>query len=116
MAADGKARPTRTLTSAQPDKPVFSDSAEETADRALLAGAPVDHALGDQVAALTETPQEAEIDERMGLRGTKGRKPEPEDFAGVLSPEGNSGDVVGADISDSPFVFGEDGSTGGSRP
>ena len=60
MPADGKSRPTRTLTSAQPDKPVFRDAAEETADRAILAGAPVDHTLGNQVAALTETPQEAE--------------------------------------------------------
>lgn len=116
MATDGKARPTRTLTSAQPDKPVFADASEETADRAVLAGAPADHALGDQVAALTETPQEAEIDARMGLRGAKGHTPQPEDFAGLLSPEGNSGDVVGTDISDSPFVYGEDGSTGGTRP
>ena len=116
MPADGKSRPTRPLTSAQPDKPIFADAAEETADRALLAGAPVDHALGDRVAALTETPQEAEIDARMGLRGAGGHTPEPQDFAGVLSPEGNSGGVVGTDVTDSPFVYGEDGSTGGTRP
>ena len=116
MAADSKPRPTRPLTSAQPDKPVFPDAAEETADRAILAGAPVDHALGDRVAALTETPQEADIDERMGLRGAKGRPPEAQDFAGLLTPEGNSGDVFGSDVVGSPFVFGEDGSTGGTHP
>ena len=116
MATDGKARPTRTLTSAQPDKPIYSDAAEETADRAILAGASVDHTLGDRVAATTETPQEAAIDARMGLRGAKGHTPQAQDFAGVLSPEGNSGDVVGTDISDSPFVYGEDGSTGGTPP
>ena len=116
MPADGKSRPTRTLTSAQPDKPVFRDAAEETADRAILAGAPVDHTLGDRVAAITETPQEAEIDARMGLRGAKGHTPEPEDFDGLLTPEGNSGDVFGTDVVGSPFVYGEDGSTGGTHP
>jgi hypothetical protein len=111
MAIDGKSRPTRALTSAQPDKPAYHDSAQEAADRAILAGAPVDHALADQVAAVTETPAEAEIDARMGLRGAKGHVPQPQDFAGILSPEGNSGDIAGADVTDSPFVFGEDGTT-----
>lgn len=111
MATDGKSRPTRTLTSAQPDKPAYRDAAQETADRALLGGASLDHTLADQVAAVTETPQEAEIDARMGLRGAQGRMPQPEDFVGVLSPEGNSGDIAGADVTDSPFVYGEDGST-----
>jgi hypothetical protein len=40
----------------------------------------------------------------------------PEDFADVLSPEGDSGDVVGTDISDDPWEFGETGSTGGTSP
>ena len=111
MATDGKSRPTRTLSGAQPDKPAFRDAAQETADRAVLGGAPVDHTLADQVAALTASPEEAEIDARMGLRGAPGREPQPEDFAEVLTPEGNSGGVVGADITDSPFTYGEDGST-----
>ena len=111
MATDGKSRPTRVLTDAQPDKPAYRDGAEETADRAILAGAPVDHALADHVAAVTSTPQEAAIDARMGLRGAPGRAPQPEDFAEVLSDAGNTEGVFGADISDSPFVYGEDGST-----
>jgi hypothetical protein len=111
MATDGKSRPTRTLTSAQPDKPAFRDGVQETGDRASLGGAPLDHSLADHVAAVTETPLEASIDARMGLRGAQGRTPQPEDFVGVLSPEGNSGDIAGTDVSDSPFAFGEDGST-----
>jgi hypothetical protein len=111
MATDGTSRPTRALTSAHPDKPAYRDAAQETADRAILGGAPLDHTLADEVAAVTSTPQEAAIDARMGLRGAPGRQPEPEDFAEVLTPEGNSGDIVGADITDSPFVYGEDGST-----
>ncbi len=111
MATDGKSRPTRLLTDAQPDKPAYRDAAQETADRAVLAGAPVDHSLSDHVAAVTSTPQEAAIDARMGLRGAAGHIPEPEDFTGVLTPEGNSEGVFGADIGDSPFVYGEDGST-----
>jgi hypothetical protein len=111
MTSDPKSRPTGALTSAQPDMPVYADAAAEAENRAILAGGTVDHALADQVAAATETPAEALIDERMGLRGAAGRTPQPEDFAEVLSPEGNSGDIVGSDVTDSPFVFGEDGST-----
>ena len=50
----------------------------------------------------------------MGLRGAQGHTPEPEDFDGLLTPEGNSGDVFGTDVVGSPFVYGEDGSTGGT--
>lgn len=112
MSDDAKSRPTGALApSAQPDKPVFRDSAQETADRGILGGAPVDHALGDAVAARTESPEEAAIDARMGLRSSGGRTPVPEDFDGIITPAGNSGDVTGDEVSDSPFVFGEDGTT-----
>ncbi len=115
MSEDARARPTRTLTSAQPDKPVFRDQAQEASDRAILGGAPVDHSLADEVAARTETPQEAAIDAANGLRGAPGRTPRPEDFADVLSPEGAGDASAGADVVDSIWVFGEDGSTGGTR-
>ena len=72
--------------------------------------------LGDMVAAQTESADEFEIDRANGLRGATGRALRPEDFTEVLSPEGDSGDAVGTDISDSPWVFGEDGSTGGTAP
>ena len=111
MSTDAKSRPTEALTPAQPDKPVYRDAAQETADRALLGGAHIDHRQADEVAARTETPREAEIDAANGLRGHGGRAPQPEDFTDVLTPEGNSGDVVGSDVSDSVFTFGEDGST-----
>ena len=114
MATDAATRATDALTTAQPDKPVFHDGAEETADRAILAGAPIDHSLSNRVAALTETPQEKAIDAANGLRGAGGRKPMPADFDGLLTPAGNSGDTVGSDITDSVFVFGEDGSLGGT--
>jgi hypothetical protein len=65
--------------------------------------------LGDAVAALTETPFEALIDGHNGLRHPMGRRPLPTDFDGLLSPEGNSGDVVGEDISDPLFSLGEAG-------
>ena len=113
MATDATPRATDALTSSQPDKPAFRDAAQETADRAILAGAPVDHTLGNHVAAVTETPREKEIDAANGLRGAKGRKPTPEDFEGLLTPEGASGDTVGSAISDRTLVFGEDGSLGG---
>lgn len=114
MATDAGTRATDALTTAQPDKPVFQDGAEETADRAVLAGAPIDHRFSDRVAALTETPYEKAIDAANGLRGTGGRKPMPEDFDGLLTPEGSSGDTVGAEVTDNVFVFGEDGSLGGT--
>jgi len=114
MATDAATRATDALTSAQPDKPVFHDGAEESADRAILAGAPVDHSLGNRVAALTETPREKAIDAANGLRGGGGRKPTPEDFDGLLTPAGSSGDIVGSDVTDSVFIFGEDGSLGGT--
>ena len=114
MSNDAKTRATDALTSAQPDKPVFRDAAQETADRAILAGAPVDHSLGNRNAALTETPREKAIDAANGLRGVGGHAPTEEDFAGLLTPEGDSGDTVGSDISDRTFVFGEDGSLGGT--
>lgn len=115
MSTDARSRPTRTLTSAQPDKPVFRDAAQETADRAVLAGAPIDHTLSNQVAAMTETPEEAAIDAANGLRGKGGRPPQPEDFEGLLTPAGNSGDIVGTDVAEgSPFILGEDGTTKGT--
>lgn len=114
MATDATPRATDALTNSQPDKPVFHDAAEETADRAILAGAPIDHSLSNHVAAVTETPHEKEIDAANGLRGTKGRAPTAEDFDGLLTPEGDSGDTVGTDVSNRTFVFGEDGSLGGT--
>ncbi len=114
MATDATPRATDALTSSQPDKPVFQDAAEETADRAILAGAPIDHSLSNHVADVTETPYEKQIDAANGLRGAKGRTPTAEDFDGLLTPEGNSGDTVGTDISNRTLVFGEDGSLGGT--
>ena len=114
MATDSTSRATDALTSSQPDKPVFHDAAEETADRAILGGAPVDHRLSDYVAAVTETPLEKEIDAANGLRGAPGRLPMAEDFDGLLTPAGDSGDTVGTDISNRTLVFGEDGSLGGT--
>jgi hypothetical protein len=114
MATDATPRATDALTSNQPDKPAFRDAAAETADRAILAGAPVDHSLGNHVAAVTETPREKEIDAANGLRGAKGRTPTAEDFDGLLTPEGASGDTVGSEVSERTLVFGEDGSLGGT--
>lgn len=99
------------------DTPVFHDAAEEVADRAVLGGASPDHSFANEVAARTETPAEAAIDAANGLRGAKGRTPQPEDFAGLLTPAGNSGDIVGTDVgTDSPFPFGDDGALGGTTP
>ena len=109
MATDATPRPTGALNSYGPDKPAFRDAAQETADRAILAGAPVDHSLGNRVAALTETPHEKEIDAANGLRGSGGRTPTAEDFDGLLTPEGASGDTVGSDVSERTLVFGSDG-------
>jgi len=114
MATDATPRATDALTSSQPDKPVFRDAAAETADRAILAGAPIDHSLGNHVAAVTETPREKEIDAANGLRGSQGRTPTAEDFDGILTPEGASGDTVGSEVAERTFVFGEDGSLGGT--
>ena len=114
MAINTKPRETVIPLSGVSDKPAFRDDAAETADRAILAGAPVDHSLGDRNAALTETPYEKEIDAANGLRGHGGRTPTAEDFDGLLAPEGQSHDTVGTDISDATLVFGEDGSLGGT--
>ena len=70
--------------------------------------------LGDVIAAVTESPTEAEIDARNGLSHRGGRRPIPADFDGLLTPDGNSGDVVGTAIADDPFALGETGSTGGT--
>jgi hypothetical protein len=110
MAIDTKPRATTIPLSDAPDKPAFRDDADEIADRAILAGAPVDHALGNRNAALTETPMEKEIDAANGLRGHGGRTPTEEDFDGLLTPAGVSHDTVGTDVSDSTLVFGSDGS------
>lgn len=112
MATDAKSSPTQNTGSGQPDKPIFHDSAEETADRAILGGAPVDHRLGDEVAARTETPREAAIDAANGLRSHGGRVPVPADFEGLLTPAGNSGNIVGSDVDEERvFTLGEDGAT-----
>ena len=71
--------------------------------------------FGDVVAAVTESPLEAEIDARNGLRHHKGRRPVQADFDGLLTPEGISGDVVGDGILDDGFNIGETGSTGGTK-
>ena len=113
MATETKPRDTRIPLSDAPDKPAFRDGADEIADRAILAGAPVDHALGNRNAALTETPREKEIDAANGLRGSAGRPPTEADFDGLLTPAGDSRDTVGTDISNRTLVFGEDGSLGG---
>ena len=110
MAIDTKPRATTIPLSDAPDKPAFRDDADEIADRAILAGAPVDHALGNRNAALTETPMEKEIDAANGLRGHGGRTPTEEDFDGLLTPAGVGHDTVGTDVSDSTLVFGSDGS------
>jgi len=73
------------------------------------------HRLGDVVAQRTESAEELAIDRSNGLRGVPGRRPRPEDFTDVLTPEGANGDVVGSEITDDPWVFGEDGSTGGTE-
>ncbi|MGI4789800.1 MAG: hypothetical protein ACRYFS_13230 [Janthinobacterium lividum] len=114
MAIETKPRETTIPLSGVSDKPAFRDDAAETADRAILAGAPVDHALGNHNAAMTETLHEKEIDAANGLRGHGGRTPTPEDFEGLLTPAGVGHDTVGSDISDSTLVFGEDGSLGGT--
>ena len=75
-----------------------------------------DKVLGNEVAAKTETPYEAAIDAANGLRGQGGRRPTPEDFADVLSPEGNSGHTVGSDITDHLLDLSDDGSLGATPP
>lgn len=70
--------------------------------------------LGDVVAEMTESAAEAEIDAANGLRHKGGRQPVQEDFDGLLTQDGCSGDIVGRDISDDPYSFGETGSTGGT--
>ena len=75
-----------------------------------------DESFGDVVAAVTESPLEAEIDARNGLHHHRiGRRPVQADFDGLLTPEGISGDVVGEGISDDPWSLGETGSTGGTK-
>lgn len=110
MAIETKPRVTTIPLSGAPDKPAFRDDADEIADRAILAGAPIDHTLGDRNAALTETPMEKEIDAANGLRGHGGRTPTEEDFDGLLTPAGDSHNTVGTDISNDTLVFGNDGS------
>ncbi len=118
MAINDNTVPNNNLSSGERAlAPAFRDQAEEVADRAVLGGAPIDHSLANEIAAKTETPQEAAIDAANGLRGAKGRAPRPEDFEGLLTPEGNSGDIVGSDIgAGSPFVFGKDASLGETEP
>jgi len=110
MALETTPRETIIPLSGASDKPAFRDGADETAARAILAGAPVDHTLGDRNAALTETPIEKEIDAANGLRGHGGRTPTEEDFDDLLTPAGVSHDTVGTGISNDTLVFGNDGS------
>lgn len=110
MALETKPRDTTIPLSGAPDKAAFRDAADEISDRAVLAGAPIDHTLGDRNAALTETPMEKEIDAANGLRGAAGRTPTAEDFDGLLTPAGDSHNTVGTDISNDTLVFGNDGS------
>ena len=109
MSTDATSRATDALSGVQPDKPVFRDAAQETADRAILAGAPIDHTLGNRNAALTETEYEKSIDAANGLRGAGGHTPTAEDFDGLLTPEGDSGNTVGSDVSNRTLIFGADG-------
>ncbi len=110
MAIETTPRETTIPLSGVSDKPAFRDGADEASARAILAGAPVDHTLGDRNAALTETPYEKDIDAANGLRGHGGRTPTDADFDGLLTPAGDSGDTVGTGISDRTLVFGDDGS------
>lgn len=57
-------------------------------------------------ADVVETPAEDPLVERMI------RVPDEDDFAEVLSPEGNSGDIVGSEISGSTTV--SDAAVGGT--
>ena len=42
-------------------------------------------------------------------------RPTPEDFEGLLTPAGNSGDVFGADVTEGTLLdLGEDGATKGT--
>lgn len=118
MAINDNSVPNNNMSSGErASAPAFRDRAEEAADRAVLGGTPIDHSLANEIAAITETPEEAAIDAANGLRGSKGRTPRPEDFEGLLTPEGNSGDIVGSDIGiGSPFVFGKDASLGDTGP
>jgi len=70
--------------------------------------------LGDVVAAITESPAEAEIDARNGLRHRFGRRPVQADFDDLLTPEGVSADVGGVVCSYDPWALGETCSTGGT--
>lgn len=110
MALEATPRETIIPLSGVSDKPAFRDGADEITARAILAGAPVDHTLGDRNAALTETPIEKEIDAANGLRGHGGRTPTEEDFDDLLTPAGISHDTVGTGISNDTLVFGDDGS------
>ena len=110
MAMETTSRETIIPLSGVSDKPAFRDGDDEIAARAILAGASVDHTLGDRNAALTETPLEKEIDAANGLRGHGGRIPTEEDFDDVLTSAGDSHDTVGTGISNRTLVFGDDGS------
>ncbi len=118
MAQDNNSVPNNNLSSGERAlDPAFRDRAEEVADRAVLGGAAIDHTLANEIAAKTETPQEAAIDAANGLRGAKGRAPRPEDFDGLLTPEGNSGDIVGSEVgAGSVFTFGKDSTLGDTNP
>lgn len=55
-----------------------------------------------------ETPAEDPLLDRMT------RRPTEEDFADVLTPEGNSGDIAPRDVTDATLPFPSNGSLGGT--
>lgn len=115
MATDSDPRPGRTMTGGQTETPVFHDPAEQQADQTAIGVTHLDHRLADEIAAKTETPYEAAIDAANGLRSHGGRAPVPEDFEGILTPAGNSGGVVGTDVTEgSTFTIGRDSTTKGT--
>lgn len=98
-----------------PNEQVGVESETELIQRAERREAHFDHRVADAVAATTETPAEAAIDAANGLRGHGGRRPVPEDFDGLLTAAGDSGDIVGTAVDEgSVFTLGEDGATKGT--
>lgn len=122
MSTDPRSTPSASISpTGNPDKPVdhdtADDAADDAADKSTGGGMHTDHTLANEIAAITETPTEAAIDAANGLRGQKGRTPTPEDFEGLLTPAGNSGDIVGTEIgTGTPYSYGENGSLGDIHP
>jgi hypothetical protein len=111
MANDSEAGPTQTPLGTRIDTPAHPNAARESTGGDLS----FDHSLADEIAAKTESPREAAIDAANGLRSHGGRTPTPEDFEGILTPAGNSGDVFGSDVTEGSLIdLGEDGATKGT--